>query len=63
MTPDYIICLECETPNYVFEWQDDKVKEALCDTCGNDDPTQFATEEDYEELSLDPRFSKGQKTG
>jgi hypothetical protein len=63
MTPDYIICLECETPNYVFEWHGDKVKEALCDTCGNEDPTQFATEEEYEELALDPRFSKEQKPG
>ena len=57
MTPDYLICLECETPTYVFEWKDDKAKEATCTMCGNDDPDQFATEEAYEELSLDPRFS------
>ncbi len=57
MTPDYIICLECDTPSYVFEWRDDKVTEALCSTCGNEDPEQFATEEEYEELSMDPRLS------
>jgi hypothetical protein len=58
MTPDYLICLECETPCYVFEWDDDKVKEAICTVCGNDEPAQFTTEEEYEELSMDPRFSK-----
>ncbi len=57
MTPDYVICLECETPCYVFEWRDDKVADALCSACGNDDPMQFATEEEYEELSMDPRLS------
>ncbi|HSL19441.1 MAG TPA: hypothetical protein VLB51_16165 [Methylomirabilota bacterium] len=57
MTPDYVICLECESPTYVFEWRDDKIKEAVCEVCGNDDPQQFATEDEYEDLSLDRRFS------
>lgn len=57
MTPDYLICLECESPTYVFEWRDDKIKEAVCEVCGNDDPQQFATEDEYEDLSLDRRFS------
>jgi translation initiation factor 2 beta subunit (eIF-2beta)/eIF-5 len=61
MIPDYLICLECETPTYVFEWKDEKATEAVCETCGNDDPAQFATEEEYEELSMDPRFSTEQK--
>jgi hypothetical protein len=58
MTPDYLICLECESPIYVFEWKDGAVKEAICDVCGNDDPQQFATEDEYEDLSLDRRFHR-----
>ena len=50
-SPDYLICLNCETPCYVFEWEEDKVSEALCQTCGNDDPEQFATEEEFDALS------------
>lgn len=50
-SPDFLICLNCETPCYVFEWEEDKVSEALCQTCGNDDPEQFATEEEFDALS------------
>jgi hypothetical protein len=50
-SPDFLICLNCETPCYVFEWEQDKVSEALCQTCGNDDPEQFATEEEFDALS------------
>lgn len=46
--PDYLICLECETPCYVFEWKDDKPVEIICEACGNDDPDLFATEDDFE---------------
>ena len=49
--PEYLICLECETPCYVFEWRGDKVIEILCLACGNDNPDQFMTAEDLEELS------------
>jgi translation initiation factor 2 beta subunit (eIF-2beta)/eIF-5 len=49
--PDYLICLECETPTYVFEWQEGRVLEALCPMCGNDDPAAFASEEELEELT------------
>jgi hypothetical protein len=59
MQPDYVICLECETPCYVFEWKDDKTTEAFCEICGNDDISSFATEEEYEELASDTRFSGG----
>jgi len=57
MTPDYLICLECETPSYVFDWKDGKAVEAFCETCGNDDPSSFATEEEYEALASDTRYS------
>ena len=66
MTPDYLICLECESPVYVFEWRDGIVKEAICTMCGNDEPQQFATEDEYEDLSFDRRFDRssgGSQTG
>jgi hypothetical protein len=50
-TPDFVICLECESPIYVFEWDGAKVKEAICTTCGNDQSTMFSTEEEYDEMS------------
>ena len=62
MIPDYLICVDCESPCYVFEWRNDKITEALCTTCGNSDPTQFVTEEEYEELSLDARFTRKERT-
>lgn len=53
--PDFIICLECESPCYTFEWEHDKIVEPLCRTCGNEEPEQFLTEEDLEALGDDPR--------
>lgn len=50
-SPDYLVCLECETPCYSFEWLDGKVTEVLCLACGNDEPDQFLTEDDLEALS------------
>jgi len=61
MMPDYLICLECESPVYVFEWEDDKVVEALCTVCGNDETTQFATEEDFEEMSMSSAFMRRER--
>jgi len=49
--PEYLVCLECETPCYTFEWVNDRVTEAQCTACGNDDPSQFMTESDLEEMS------------
>jgi len=51
--PEYVICLNCETPCYTFEWEDGELKEPLCLACGNEDPEQFATTEDVEALSGD----------
>lgn len=51
--PEYLICLECETPCYTFEWEDGQLAEALCQACGNDDPEQFATTEEVEAFSGD----------
>lgn len=49
--PDYVICLECETPCYMFEWVEGHVREAQCAACGNDDPNQFVTEEELEDMA------------
>jgi hypothetical protein len=57
--PDYLICLECETPVYVFEWREGRVVEALCPMCGNDDPAAFASEEDLEEMSRAEEADEG----
>ena len=50
-SPDYVICLECETPCYVFEWEDGHLTEALCQSCGNDDLEQFALPEELDDLA------------
>ncbi len=56
MMPDYVICLECKSPVYIFEWKDGVLTEAHCALCGNDDVAQFITESDYEEMSMDNRY-------
>ena len=47
-TPEYVICLNCETPCYTFEWKNGDVYEAMCPACGDDDPDEFMTEEEYD---------------
>jgi translation initiation factor 2 beta subunit (eIF-2beta)/eIF-5 len=50
--PEYLICLQCETPTYQFEHDSKgKLLTAVCQTCGNDDPTDFMTEAEIEEHS------------
>jgi hypothetical protein len=48
--PEYLICLNCESPTYAFEWGAEKVVSALCETCGNDDLAEFMTESEYEDM-------------
>jgi DNA-directed RNA polymerase subunit RPC12/RpoP len=48
--PEYMVCLDCETPVYDFEWLGEKLTEILCPACGNEDPEQFILPEDLEEL-------------
>lgn len=52
-TPDYLICLNCESPCYNFEWGDAGVEEALCTVCGNDEADQFVTEDDFDSMTGD----------
>ncbi len=47
--PDYVICVNCETPVYEFEYKGDKLISAMCLTCGNDKPEEFMTESDLED--------------
>ncbi len=49
--PEYLLCLECETPCYTFEWKVGELLEATCMVCASDDVDQFMTEEDYEALT------------
>lgn len=49
--PEYLICLNCETPCYVFEWNEEEITEAICEVCGNDEPEQFLTPDDYDALT------------
>ncbi len=55
--PDFLICLNCETPCYTFEWTEDKLTEVLCIACGNEEPDEFATEEDIDALASEPESS------
>ena len=48
--PEYLICLQCETPTYEFEFVNGKLATITCAACGNDDPTEFMTEAELEEL-------------
>jgi len=47
--PEYLICLQCETPTYQFEFLDGKLIAVVCNTCGNDDVADFMTEAEIEE--------------
>ena len=47
--PEYLICLQCETPTYQFEYTDGKLSSAVCNTCGADDVSDFVTEDEFEE--------------
>lgn len=48
---DYLICLECESPCYIFEFKSEILIEAMCEVCGNDDVDLFLPEEDFEGLA------------
>ena len=48
--PEYFICLGCETPTYDFEFLNGKLATIVCATCGSDDPSEFMTEAELEEM-------------
>ena len=49
--PDYLICLQCETPTYQFEFENGKLVACICNTCGAEDLSDFMTEAELEEQS------------
>ncbi len=53
MIPEYVICADCESPCYTFEWQEEKVAEAVCNVCGNEDAATFLTEDEFDAFSSD----------
>ena len=48
--PEFLRCINCETPCYTFEWVEGEIKEAFCLACGTEDPDEFMTDEDFEAL-------------
>ena len=52
--PEFLICLNCETPCYSFEWSEGLLVEVLCMACGAEDIDEFATEEDLDALASEP---------
>ena len=51
---DYLICLECESPCYIFEFKSGDLMEAFCDKCTNEDVDMFLPEEDFDMLASTP---------
>jgi hypothetical protein len=49
--PEFLICLQCETPTYQFEFTNGKLSACVCQTCGNDEISDFMTEAELEEQS------------
>jgi len=47
--PDYMMCLECGSPCYVFEFEGERLVEAVCAACGNEELPLFVTPEEFEE--------------
>ena len=47
--PEFLVCTECESPCYTFDWNGHKgtTIEALCTVCGNDSVDEFETEDEY----------------
>jgi len=48
--PEFLICLNCESPCYLFEWEEDGATEAVCEVCGSEEVDQFLTPEDFDTL-------------
>lgn len=40
---DYVTCMNCDTPCYIFDLSPQgTVASAFCGECGNDEPTEFS---------------------
>lgn len=49
--PEYLICLQCETPTYQFEYVGGKLSTVVCNTCGSDDLSDFVSEAEFDEMT------------
>ncbi len=49
--PEYLVCINCETPCYTFEWAGNQATEVMCMACGADEPDEFSTEEEFEAMT------------
>lgn len=49
--PEYFICLSCDNATYEFEYLNGKLASIICITCGNEDLTDFLTQNEYDEMS------------
>lgn len=47
--PEFLVCLNCETPTYVFEYTNGRLTSATCTACGNEDLNEFMSESELEE--------------
>ena len=47
--PEYLICLQCESPTYQFEYANGKLSTVICNICGADEISDFMTEAELEE--------------
>lgn len=48
----FVVCLNCDTPSYTFEYEERKgITSVFCAVCGNDEPKEFRlpTDDEYEE--------------
>ena len=46
---DFIVCLNCDTPCYFFEYDEKKgITSAFCSICGNDETKEFRLPSDDE---------------
>ncbi len=52
-SPDYLICVNCETPCYTFAYTGGLLSEAMCMACGSDELEEFVTEEEFEALTAE----------
>ncbi len=39
--PRYLMCLDCNTHCFNFDWIDGELVGAVCVVCGNEDPDRF----------------------
>ena len=49
--PDYLICINCETPCYSFEWRQGALVEIMCLACGSEETDEFTTAEEFEAMA------------